>query len=324
MTSLEDRTRSALHQEADALVVTDDELTRMEEHLMTLVDTPTPDRTSHTSARRRWAVAGVAAAAALVVVGGVLWRNGQESSAPVPASTPTATQPALFDPAIVGLWRLAPAEPWLWNLTADGRIAWSSTAQGYIRPGTSTTRVVARAGDVYDLIAPDGCRTRMQFSLTGTDAVEGRILEDSCTPGSEPSDEAFELARVSGRDTASAPLQPAHPAGAAQQVDDINTIAGTWVEPGSGTLLAIGSSLGDGTVEYLVDDGGDGPASPDQTGTVTMARSGATVPTPTAKPTVGCAPVFTEVTSTRATMTTVSGAGGCFPEGSTQTWIALN
>ena len=75
---------------------------------------------------------------------------------------------------------------------------------------------------------------------------------------------------------------------------------------------------------YLVDDDGDGPFAPDQRGTVTMAPSGATLPVPSTQTPDGCAPVFTKVTSDKATMTTTAGAGGCFPEGSTQTWVALN
>lgn len=79
-----------------------------------------------------------------------------------------------------------------------------------------------------------------------------------------------------------------------------------------------------GKAEYVLDDDGDALVAPDQRGTVTVTPSGAVGPVAGASTVGNCAPVFTKVVSDRATLTTTAGPGGCFPEGSTQTWVALN
>jgi hypothetical protein len=55
-----------------------------------------------------------------------------------------------------------------------------------------------------------------------------------------------------------------------------------------------------------------------------LTSTGAIAPVPDPRTPNGCAPVFTAVTTDTATMTTTAGEGGCFPAGTTQTWIALN
>ena len=49
-----------------------------------------------------------------------------------------------------------------------------------------------------------------------------------------------------------------------------------------------------------------------------------TVPRPDAPASGGCAPVFRSLSVDGSTMTTVSGAGGCFPQGTTQQWVHLS
>jgi hypothetical protein len=321
MSALEDRARRALHEVADAVVVSDTDLRRLEEDVMTLLDTGEARTHRPRRPRRALAITAAAAVVVLVLAGLALWRTGRESAAPVPAQTSTADDALRFDPAMVGLWRNGMDGDWLWEITADGHMGRTNTAKSYLYAATTAERLVAREDEVYDVVGTDGCVLSLRFRLEAADTATMTVLGDSC--GNATPDD-FELDRVSGRSPSSAPLLPARPAGTPRAPASVVDLTGSWLEPETGTLLVLDSYVWGGGVSYLVDDDGDGSVAPDQRGTVALTTSGATAPVPNAAPPGGCAPVFTRVTSDRATMTTTAGEGGCFPAGTTQTWIALN
>ena len=327
MTNIEERTRRALHEVADGLLVSEDDLHHMEEEIMTLVDTPTQKQQTSPSRRWTWAVAA-AAAVALVLAGTALWRTGDRAAAPVPASSPTSSTSdaaLLFDPAVVGLWRIGPDGEWLWTFTADGRVTWTDTAQGLIHGARELRPVIAQNGDTYDVLQqPGNCVVRLRVTPTGPDSTTIRVVDDQCPGGYDPGAEG-KFERVSGRAASSAGLEPHYPAGASGVATSMTQVTGTWVDPETGTVLALDSpASAGGQAAYLVDDDGDGLVAPDQRGRVTMTSSGAVQPVADPSTAGTCAPVFTKVVTDTATMTTTAGPGGCFPAGSTQTWVALN
>ena len=325
MNGTEGRTRKALHEVADGLLVSDDDLRRMEEDIMTLVDTPT-SKQQYAAPSRRWAWAvAAAAAAALVLAGTALWRTGDHAVAPVPATSPTADAAILFDPELVGLWRNEVDGNFLWTFTADGRVTWLDSAQGMIHGARELRPVTARDGDTYDVLQqPGDCTVRFHTYFIGPDTARIEVLDDQCPGGYEAGDEGrFE--RVSGRAASSQPLEPYYPKGPSRPAESMTSVSGTWLDPDTGTVLALASpNWAAGDAEYLMDDDGDGVMSPDQRGRVTMAPSGAVQPVDGPATAGTCAPVFTSVTTDTATMTTTAGAGGCFPEGSRTTWVSVN
>ena len=101
-------------------------------------------------------------------------------------------------------------------------------------------------------------------------------------------------------------------------------LEGTWVNEATHRVMAVGqASTGDEYI-YLVDDDGDGSVRPDQRGQLTIGADGSVRPRPGTSAGEGCAPAFSKVASTGATLVTTSAANGCFPVGSTQTWLRLN
>ena len=322
MTTIEDRTRLALHGQADALVVTDGELNRMEEDIMTLLDTRPGG--ADQARRRRWTWVAAAAAVAVVGAGAALWTNGRESAAPLPASSPTTSATIPFDPALVGLWRYELDGQWLWTFTDDGRVTWFDSAQGMLHGSGELRPVIARNGDTYDVLQqPGNCVVRILVPPPARDSTVIRVVHDECPGGYDAGSEGV-FERVSGRAASSPALEPLYPVGVAEPATALTRMAGTWVDPATGTVLALAlPSWAGGDAEYLLDDDGDGLVSPDQRGRVTMTPSGAVQPVP-APGTVGtCAPVFTKVVADTATLTTTAGPGGCFPEGSTTTWFSV-
>ena len=98
---------------------------------------------------------------------------------------------------------------------------------------------------------------------------------------------------------------------------------GTWVNRETNKVLVVGAAVGEERT-YVLDDDGDGSVRSDQRGVLTLAPDGSVRPQPQTSSPEGCAPVFSKAISNVATLTTTSGRNGCFPAGSTQTWLRLN
>jgi len=326
--AMEDRTREALHRVADGLVVSEHDLDRMEGSLMTLIDTRPTEGLASPRSRRDWVVAAVAAVA-LVVAGVALWQaNTDPPSQPADRLAPSPSQ-KLMPPGLVGLWR-AQGSPWLWEITSDGRILNTDTAAGYLRgatdvpSGEGALMVTKREGDLYTMAetspprAPGDCETLRIRAVAADEAT----LSDACpTTGDQP---VLHLERVSPRSASAPALTPNYPPGDDFHVTLPLHLEGTWVNEATHRVLAvIKDSTGDG-YGYLVDDDGDGSVRPDQRGQLTMGADGTVRAAPGTAAGGSCAPNYSKVVSNGARLVTTSAADGCFPQGSTQTWLRLN
>jgi hypothetical protein len=330
---MEGRTRDALHRAAEGLLVSEHDLDRMEGNLMTLLDSRPTDEHAPPRRRRDWAVAA-AAAVALVVSGVALWQANTNSRPTQPAVRP-APQPglSLVPPELVGLWQATPDSPWLWEFTTDGRILSTATAAGYlrgaadVRGGDGALQIVERHGNLYDLTdtsspittaADDNQCHGIRIQVVAPETVTFR---DECSGDAGIS---LRLERVSRRDPGAAALGPRFATEVARRVTLGTQLEGTWVNQETNRVLVVATpSAGEG-MSYLVDDDGDGSIRPDQRGVLTVAADGSVRPHPETTSKEGCAPVFSKVVSNTATLVTTSGRNGCFPVGSTQTWLRLN
>lgn len=322
MNATESCTREALHQVADGLIVSEHDLDRMEGNLMTLLDSrPTEE---HVLPRRRkdWAVAA-AAAVALVVSGVALWQATNESPQNQPAGrlAPQPSQP-LVQPGIVGLWQNQPDSPWLWEITADGQILWTDTAAGYLFGPRHV--ITKREGDIYTVARHDtkGCTQHFRASVqSANNATLTTTAGGTCV---EASGQVLSLERVSPRDPSSAPLKPRFPTEVSRPVTEETQLEGTWLNAETNRVLMVGQLSGDAGRTYVLDDDGDGSVRPDQRGVLTVGADGSVRPRPDTSEPRGCAPAFSKVVSNTATLVTTSGANGCFPAGTRQTWLRLN
>ena len=323
MNAMEGRTREALHRVADGLVVSEHDLDRMEGNLMTLLDSRPTDARTAPRRQRDWVVAAVAAVA--LVVGGVaLWQANSHPQAP-PAGRLAPSQP-LVPPELVGLWQNQPESPWLWEFASDGRFWNVESATEYVRasgvPGDSPERVTRRDGDLYTMTesgSPSspgtGC-TQTRIQVVG----DTFILKDPCGNGAEP---PLRLERVSPRSAAAPALKPRFPTDVERTVTMTIQIEGSWLHPATNLLLVVGQPALDDGLTYVLDDDGDGLSRPDQRGVLSVSPDGTVALQPQ---TIGggCALAFSKAISNTATLVTTSSVNGCFPAGSTQTWLRLN
>ncbi len=322
MNAMEGRTRKALHQWADGLIVSEHDMDRMEGNLMTLLDSRPTDGQTAPRRRRDWAVAA-AAAVALVVGGVALWQVNNDSPPAQPADrlVPLPSQP-LVPPGLVGLWQEQPESSWFWEIAADGRILNTDSAAGYLGAAAGAATIIERNGDLYTVVDPgqpdpDACnKLRIQLAEPEVVALRNDCGGDAGTP--------HRLERVSPRDPAAPPLKPRFATDVSYPVRDQVQLEGSWVHPETNRVLVVVGqpSAGEG-LTYLLDDDGDGSVRPDQRGVLTVGADGSVRPQPATGTAGGCAPAFSKVVSTTATLVTTSGENGCFPAGSTQTWLRL-
>ena len=319
MNATEARTREALHRVADALLVSEHDLDRLEGNLMTLIDTRPTEEPTASRPRRDWVVAAVAVLA-LVLAGVALWRDTRETTPP--ASPPKTVSQALVPPELVGLWQNVPDSPWLWEFTAEGRFGYTTSAAGYLRGEALTARITQRAGEAYVVLDPErNCSMNWRIRVVRPEAVDVAVSNEKC---GDYAAATLSLVRVSPRDPAAPPLRSWFPSEVERTINRVEQLEGSWVNPQTNLVLVVAGPKVRGGLSYLLDDDGDGSVRPDQRGVVTLAADGSTVPQPDPAFDGGCAPVFTKIVTDTATMTTTSGRDGCFPAGSTQTWLRLN
>jgi hypothetical protein len=223
----------------------------------------------------------------------------------------------------VGLWQNQPDSPWLSEISTDGRITNTDTAAGYLTGSALAGTIVQRTGDRYTVAEPAatslvaGDCTSLLIRVVGPDTVN---LRDGCPGG----DLDLQLEKVAPRNPAMAPLRARFPVEVEGQVTLLTQLEGSWVHQESNRVLVIGLPfVGDG-LTYALDDDGDGSVRPDQRGVLTIDTDGVVRAEPEAGSEGGCAPAFSKVVSNTATLATTGSAGGCFPKGSTQTWLRLN
>ena len=321
MNALELRTSEALHRVADGLPVSEDDMDRMEGELMTLLETKPSQVAVPRRSRWDWGVAAVAAGA-LALGGAALWQVNHEKVSPA-APAPAPTWP-LVPRELVGLWQNQPDSPWLWEISADGRITSTDTPAGYLQGSDLVGTVVQRSGDRYTLAEPGatprpaGDCTGLVLRVTGSDTLN---LREVCPAGGGLD---LDLERVSPRDPSTGQLEPRFPVEVERHVTLKTQLEGSWVNQESDHVLVIGLPMVDDGLSYAMDDDGDGSVRPDQRGVVSVDAAGVVRAEPEVGSEGGCAPAFSKVVSNTATLVTTSSAGGCFPEGSTQTWLRLH
>lgn len=328
MKGLERRTSEALHRVADGLPVSEEDMDRMEGELMTLLETRPSEVQVARRGRWEWSVAA-AAVAALVLGGAALWQVNHERTAPAAPAPAPITSP-LVQPELVGLWQNQPDSSWLWEITADGRVRSTETAVAYLRGADDPTSedagvtIIKRQGDLYTLAETnpprrDGDCDTLRIHLVSPGAA---TLTDGCPPSGEQM--LLHLERVSPRNAGSSALAPRFPTEVARQVTVPAQLEGAWLNEVTKQLLVVGQLSPDEPLTYLVDDDGDGSLRPDLRGRLNVSTDGSVRPLPGSSVGGGCAPVFAKVVSNTATLVTTSSAGGCFPAGTTQTWLRLN
>lgn len=320
MNAMEARTRAALHRVADGLLVSEQDLDRLEGTLMTLLETK-PDRGTARVPRNQWSWAIAAVATLALVVGGLaLWRTNRETT---PPASPPRTD-SLVPPEFVGLY-LNEGSPWLWEITADGRIGQADAPGKYLGGGAVSDRILDWTDHeftVADAATKAGCVLRFRITPPAAGQVTVTEVPGLCSDGSG---EAFVLEQVAPRDPAAPAPKTAFTREAPRDMDRITQVQGSWVDLENGQVLVVGVPQDGYTgLTYLLDDDGDGSVDPDQRGTLRMADDGSMRGQPEAKYLGACSLVFDKAVTDAATMTTTSGTGGCFPGGSTQTWLRLN
>lgn len=325
MNTAEARTREALHDVVDRIEVSGQDVARMEHELARRSGTVTgPVGVVAGRSRRRLLVAVAAVVLLAVGVAGLSSRDAdptQPAGAPAqPAGAPAQVGP-LVPPELVGTWRNVPDSLWVWEFSADGHLGAVESASSYLAGGTRANTVTRRVDDVYTTVDPDGCITEMRISPTSPEAVAVTMLSGTCEveEGLE-----LQLERVAPGPAGARAQLPHRSPGTPFARRNIGFLDGTWLHVESGTVLAVGSPAVGDAHTYVMDDDGDGATRPDQRGLVTLAQDGAVQARPFASDTVGCSPNFASIVTDGARMTTTSAAGGCFPVGSSQTWVGLN
>jgi len=320
---VESRTREALHEAVDEVVVSDHDVARMEADLLSSLAGPRWSAASGgalSRRRRRWGLAAAAVAVAAAVAGG-LALSADDPEAVRPAGAPVSDRP-LVPPELVGLWRNVPQSPWLWEFTSDGRMGVTQTSSGYLSGETVAKTITRRDGDRYLTVDPtDACSTEFRVTFTSVGAVV-TVLSGTCVDdwgGAE-----YDVERLWPGSVGPQALEPRYPKAAAAVRMNGNLLDGTWLHAESRTLLVIGARHAGSSLTYVMDDDGDGSTDPDQRGVLSLGADGAVRARPTAGDDRGCAPQFTTAVTDSATMTTTAGAGGCVPIGGQQTWIRLN
>ena len=328
MNARELRTRDALHRYADDVQVSEQDLDRMEGALTRLLtDTVEPQRARRSA--QDWLVAAVAATA-LVVATLALWQVNHQQATPAVRDGSSAP---LIAPELVGLWLNTPDSTWLWEITKEGRIGWADTPEAYLRGEAAQARVTAREADLYTVAYDDhqgqSCTRQLRavvvqpgsMTMAASVGVCGRDGSWVGDPDLVPDEDPLHLRHVSPGETGTPPLAVPFEREKAAALREVAQLRGVWVDGVTGTVLVMGLPTVDGALTYVMDDDGDGSTRPDQRGTIS-ARDGSTSVHPL-EGDARCAPVFRDVVTDVATMTTTSGPGGCAPEGSTQTWQRL-
>lgn len=310
MNTLERKVSESLRAYGEGLVMTTQDVERLEQGLEKKQD----QRHAARKARRArvWQAAVAACAVTGVVLGAVALRDDP--------ATPPASPAAVTVAELKGIWRVdhAGGPSNLWTFHADGRMTTSDGLEALLQPERDSTWTVGTAPGGFTLTA-DPLNGSCTMTLTGSITPEGTLSSTvSAVAGGCPIDVGYvwPLTRISPRSTAGAGLTSAYATTAAQDVTNLVPLMGTWVLRGTGTILGIYSSL-----DYVVLE--PGAATPQLTGTVSRDPDGSIVFKPQTEP--ACTAVYESVTTDTSTFVAQLADGSCNRLGSTaDTWVKLN
>lgn len=324
MSTVEARTREALHDVVDSLAVTDDDVSRMEAELVTALARPRRlgGGGGVPLTRRRWGLAAAAVVLAAAVAGG-LALSSDDREAARPAGQPVSDQP-LVPADIVGMWQDAPDSPWVWEFRADGEVLAVMNAAAYLE-GFAGDRVVSRSGEVYTVSLAQGCEETWRIRPVRPGILGISIPASDCGDPESLEGGELQLERLSPDPHLAGELSvppvvptPGFPVGR-------HVIDGMFLHVESGTVLAIGNPWRGSVLRYVLDDDGDGATDPDERGRVTVPDSGVPVFQPDAGGGgSGCELRFASTLMTKESMTTTSTGGGCLPGPGPHTWVRLS
>lgn len=314
MNTIERRIADGLRAYGEGLDMTTQDIDRLEQQLEHKQETSRKQRRS-----RIWQAAVAACAVTGVVLGALALRSD-----PAPPDVP-AGPPVLSTTGLVGIWSY---DSWLWTFTADGKLTQSQQPYDPLAQTDSTADPITYTPTAEGFIEHIGTAAEpCDHTWTATISPDGRLRAtdtkesgSGCGPGSEAAPtappEVWEFTRVSPVSVAGANLELLWPTDKAFAVNDVNNVVGTWLFPGTGTLLAITTS-GDYAVRTF-----DTLYRP-ETGKVTVRGAGSLVFTPSRNPT--CTAVFQSVTSRNSTLDATVADGSCSRlTGATDTWIRIN
>ena len=314
MNALERRIADGLRAYGEGLDMTTQDIDRLEQQLEHKQETSRKERRG-----RIWQAAVAACAVTGVVLGALALRSD-----PAPPNVP-AGPPASATTGLAGIWSY---DSWLWTFTADGKLTQTNQPYDPLKHSDSTAGPITytptsegfvehmgTAAEPCDLtwaatISPDGRLRATPTKESGSGCEPGSPADPGATPG------VWEFTRVSPVSVAGANLELLWPTAEAFAVGDLVNVVGTWLFPGTGTLLAITTS---GDYALRTFDTLNRP----ETGTVSVTGSGSLVFSPSGNPT--CTAVFESVTSRNSTLDATAADGSCGRlTGATDTWIRIN
>ncbi|WP_377642013.1 hypothetical protein [Oryzobacter terrae] len=323
MTIDERQVTTALRRYADDLMVTDEDVARLEEdfgqrrrHHRRFGERAVPDLRSW-----QWAVAACAVVA-LVLAVTALWRTGRPATLPAaPAPTTTLTPVSAAD--LVGAWMVDQDDSGghIWYFTADGGRSTANTVDEFQALQSDLEPYTVGAGNVLTF---EGCRAVVDVSAEGRMTITPLPDQDACP---WPSGEAWPFVRLSPASPAGEALER-HPAPKVtwtpEPVDDVGDLVGAWLLRGTGTMLVV-ERAGPGRGAYVLDDDGDGFASPDEQGTLSVGSGGSVTLDPAVAGDPGCRVTLEGLrTSGSQLQGTVPPAGCGVLDGSDGVWIWMN
>ena len=315
MNTLERRISEALRAYGEGLDMTTKDIDRLERQLE-------PKQEAYRRQRRNriWQVAVAACAVMGVVLGALALRSDQEPPK-VPAGPPAKTTTGLE-----GIWLLNDGSGYLWTFNVDGKlrhtnqpydplvhtdssglpaITYRYTADGFILHDSDACDDVFAA-----TLSADGRLRATETGATGSDCP-------SAAPG-DPSQPpvVWDFTRVSPKSVAGAQLPVPSTTAEESLVNRLDDLVGTWLFPGSGTLLTV---TGSGVYTLSTFDSLFRP----QTGTLSVTTGGGLVFSPTDSPT--CDAAYTAWSRT-STVHVTPQTGSCreLGDAADSDWIRLN
>ena len=315
MNTLERRITDALRAYGEGLDMTAKDIDRLEQELE-------PRQEAHRQQRRNriWQAAVAACAVTGVVLGALALRGDPE-----PPKVPTGP-PAQTTKGLEGIWLLNDGSGYLWTFSVDGKLRYtnqpydplvhtdSSGEPAFTYRYTPDGFILDGSGDCDDVfaatISADG---RLRATVMGTTG-SGCPSEAPRDPSEPP--EVYEFTRISPKSVAGAQLPVPDTTAGESLVNRLDNLVGTWLFPGSGTLLTVTAS---GVYSVSTFDSLYRP----QTGMLSVTRSGGLVFSPTDSP--RCDAVYTAWSRTTTVHVTPQ-AGSCreLGDAAEADWIRLN